>query len=44
MDCLSNFFPRRKESMKMRQTLDSLRLDLSMDEDEPLEKEQLAMV
>jgi hypothetical protein len=30
--------------MKMRQTLDSLRLDLSMDEDEPLEKEQLAMV
>ncbi|CAL8318076.1 unnamed protein product [Lota lota] len=35
---------KRKESMMMRQTLDNLRLDLSVDEDETLEKEQIAIV
>ena len=30
--------------MMMRQTLDSLRLDLSVDDDEPVETEQLAVV
>ncbi|KAG7269848.1 hypothetical protein CRUP_032371, partial [Coryphaenoides rupestris] len=35
---------KRKETMMMRQTLDNLRLDLSVDDDEPVEGEQLAIV
>ncbi|KAJ3605349.1 hypothetical protein NHX12_027396 [Muraenolepis orangiensis] len=35
---------KRKETMMMRQTLDNLRLDLSVDDEEPLEGEQLAIV
>ena len=36
--------PRRKEPLTLRQTLDSLRLDLSVDEEDPLETEPLAVV
>ncbi|KAG7247685.1 hypothetical protein CRUP_033539 [Coryphaenoides rupestris] len=35
---------KRKETMMMRQTLDNLRMDLSVDDDEPVEGEQLAIV